>query len=138
MLEVGDQLPPWRVASVDPAQMKALAELLADPNPIHLDAQAVRQLGLGDRVINQGPANLAYAVNLFQSALPGAVIEQLDARFMANVCGGDAVEARATVTAVDAAHRRVTLEYALHVAGGNPAVAGIAVLRLPPEPGDHQ
>lgn len=133
MLEIGDELPPWRVASVDPARMRALAELLEDPNPIHLDPEAVRRLGLGDRVINQGPANLAYAINLFQSALPGAVIERLDARFMANVFGGDAVEARARVTDVDAAQRRVTFEYALHVDGGNVAVGGIAVLRLPPE-----
>lgn len=129
MLKIGDTLPFWRLEHVDPAQMKALAELLADPNPIHLDPEAVRRLGLGDRVINQGPANLAYAINMFQAALPGAVIERLDARFMANVYGGDAVEARATVTAIEG--DRATFEYVLQVDGGGAAVGGTAVLRLP-------
>jgi 3-hydroxybutyryl-CoA dehydratase len=38
-------LPAWKLDRVDPGKMKTLALLLADPNPIHLDAAAARRLG---------------------------------------------------------------------------------------------
>ena len=46
-LEPGAALGPWVVEHVDPEHMKTLAILLADPNPIHLDADAARRAGLG-------------------------------------------------------------------------------------------
>ena len=132
MHSVGDLLTPWRLEQVEPANMRELADLLRDPNPIHLDAAAVKQLGLGDRVINQGPANLAYIVNMLNAALPGASLLQLDARFLSNVFGGDAVEAGGRVTSVasDASGTRVSCEIWLNVDGRGPAVGGSAVLLL--------
>jgi acyl dehydratase len=112
--------------------MRELADLLRDPNPIHRDAAVVKQLGLGDRVINQGPANLAYIVNMLKAAFPGAAVLQLDARFLANVFGGDAVEAGGRLTCVDsdAAGTRLSCEVWLNAADRGPAVAGTAVLLL--------
>lgn len=133
MHSVGDLLPPWRVDRIDPANMRELADLLRDPNPLHLDAAVVKQLGLGDHVINQGPANLAYIVNMLSAALPSASLLQLDARFLANVFGEDAVEAGGRVTSVDsdAAGTRLGCEVWLNVAGRGSAVGGSAVLLLP-------
>ena len=133
MLEVGDTLGPWRLPSVEPDKMRALAQVLRDPNPIHLDPNAVAKLGLGDRVINQGPANLAYIVNMLNTALPGARLEQLDARFLANVFGGDAVEASARVTAVETVPggTRVRCEASLVVPERGPTVTALAVLLVP-------
>ena len=37
--------------------MDVFADILDDPNPIHLDPEAVGRRGLGDRTINQGPAS---------------------------------------------------------------------------------
>ena len=37
MITVGDVLPPFRIASIDPEAMKVWAVALHDPNAIHLD-----------------------------------------------------------------------------------------------------
>ena len=63
-VRVGTELEPFVVDVVSAEKMKLMAALLHDPNPIHLDAEAVRGLGMGDRVVNQGPANQAYLVNM--------------------------------------------------------------------------
>ena len=55
MIVVGDVIPPWVMPSVDPARMKTMAAILRDPYPVHWDRVANEALGLGGRVINQGP-----------------------------------------------------------------------------------
>lgn len=130
--QIGDLLRPLRIPSVSAADMHDWARVLGDPNPIHLDPQAVKAKGLGDRVINQGPANLAYVITMLQSALPDARLCSLDARYVDNVFGGDCVEAGAKVTAVEAGDSpRVTCEFWLNVESRGPALQGVAVLQLP-------
>jgi acyl dehydratase len=130
MTSVGDCLPARRIESVSPQNMRRLAETLRDPNPIHLDPAAVAKLGLGDRVINQGPANLAYIINMLHAAFPGAQLLQLDARFLANVFGGDAVEAGGRVTAIAEDGKRITCDTWLNVDGRGPAVSAQAQLLI--------
>ncbi|MFC4312657.1 MaoC family dehydratase [Steroidobacter flavus] len=134
MISIGDALPAWRIDAVSPANMRRLAETLRDPNPIHLDPAAVAKLGLGDRVINQGPANLAYIVNMLHAAFPGAQLLQLDARFLANVFGGDAVEAGGRVTAIADGGTRISCDTWLNVDGRGPAVSAQAQLLLGTSP----
>jgi len=55
------ELPAWKLDGVDPARMKTLALLLADPNPIHVDQAAARRLAGTDQVVNQGPATRPWA-----------------------------------------------------------------------------
>lgn len=124
-MKAGDELRGWR-HEVRASAMVPLASILRDPNPIHLDPAAVAAAGLGDRVINQGPANLAYIVNMLGKALPAFRIERLDSRFLLNVRDGDIVEARATI--VDATDDRVTCEVWLDLRGTGPAVKGRATL----------
>lgn len=88
-----DQALPSLRHRVDPSAMAKLADILRDPNPIHLDPAAAAALGLGDRVVNQGPANLGYIINMLAAALPGHRLVELDSRYLANVFGGDLVEA---------------------------------------------
>ena len=98
---VGDELPPWSLESVGAGPMARFAVLLADPNPIHLDPDAVRALGMGDRVVNQGPLNLAYLQNMLIGYAGGPDrIRELRLRFAANVFAGDRVVAGGRVTAV--------------------------------------
>lgn len=132
MIAVGDSLPSLRIESVSAEKMRELAVVLRDPNPIHLDPAAVARLGLGDRVINQGPANLAYIVNMLRAAFPKSTLLQLDARFLGNVFGGDAVEAGGRVTLVtpETQGTRVGCETWLNVDGRGPAVTANAVLLL--------
>jgi acyl dehydratase len=99
---VGDELPELVVAAVDAEKMKTMAALLRDPNPIHWDVDAVRDLGMGDRPVNQGPNNMAYLVNLLASYAGGYEgVLALRVRFLANVFAGDRLVAGGTVTAVD-------------------------------------
>jgi 3-hydroxybutyryl-CoA dehydratase len=128
----GQTLGPLRIPSVSAAQMKEWAEVLRDPNPIHLDPEAVKAKGLGDRVINQGPANLSYIIAMLQTVLPQARICSLDVRYLDNVFAGDAVEAGATIVAVGADDpTRITCEVWLNVETRGAAIQGSAVLNLP-------
>src|SRR3546814_12612112 len=71
-LNAGDELPPFVIESVNADAMKEWAVFLHDPNPIHLDVEVVKAKGLGDKVINQGPANVAYVMNMLAAAFPGS------------------------------------------------------------------
>jgi len=100
--------------------MKILAKILRDPNPIHLDASAVAEAGLGDRVINQGPANVAYIISMVQAALPEHCLSRLKSQYLANVRDGDHVEAGGTITA--SSTEAIVCEAWLRVNGGANAV----------------
>jgi acyl dehydratase len=125
----GTQLGPRVIESVDPEKMKLFAVVLADPNPIHLDPEAVKAAGLGDRVINQGPTGMGYLLNMLQEAVPGATVEELKVRFSANVVGGDRVEAAGVVESVE--DGRARCDVWLDVTGGKRALSGTATLVLP-------
>ena len=77
--------------------MKTLALLLADPNPIHLDAAAARRLGVADRPVNQGPSTMAMAANMVLAAFPGARLVSLRTRLLGLVLAGDSVEGGGSV-----------------------------------------
>ena len=86
------RLPAWKLDHVDPARMKTLALLLADPNPIHVDAAAARRLGVADRPVNQGPSTMAMAVNMVLAAFPGARLTSFRSRLLGLVLAEDSVE----------------------------------------------
>jgi 3-hydroxybutyryl-CoA dehydratase len=123
---VGDMLPPFTIESVSPEAMKQWAVFLADPNPIHLDVEVVKAKGLGDRVINQGPINVAYMMNMLMAAFPGAKIEAMDSRFLDNVYGGDKALASGKITAVEG--NRISCEFTLDVEGRGTVNSGTATL----------
>jgi 3-hydroxybutyryl-CoA dehydratase len=75
----------WHLARVDAQRMKVFALLLGDPNPIHLDPDAVRRLGLGEAQINQGPSTMAMVYNLFAQTHPHHRVRRLGVRLLANV-----------------------------------------------------
>ena len=103
--------------------MKLLALLLRDPNPIHLDPDAAAALGFGRACVNQGPANLAYALSHLVGSRPGERLVAFDARFHATVLAGDVVH---PVLGADGR------SFALHGADGRVAVSGRA--ELDPDP----
>jgi 3-hydroxybutyryl-CoA dehydratase len=129
-LEVGDALAPWVMDSVDPEAMRGLAELLDDPNPIHLDAQAAAALGLGDRQVNQGPANCAYVINMLREAFPDGELRAMRFRFKSPVHAGDRVVAGGRITERTRRGRVVTFvcDAWLDVSGGGRAVVGTATI----------
>jgi 3-hydroxybutyryl-CoA dehydratase len=128
-LEIGSELGPLTIESVSPEHMKTLAVVLDDPNPIHLDPEAVKALGMGDRVINQGPAGVGYVLNMLAEAAPEATVADIDVRFMANVLGGDRCVAAGRVEAVGD-DGTVTCRVWLDVEGGKRAIDGTATLSV--------
>jgi 3-hydroxybutyryl-CoA dehydratase len=128
-LEVGSELGPLTIESVSPEHMKTLAVVLDDPNPIHLDPEAVKALGMGDRVINQGPAGVGYVLNMLAAAAPEATVVDIDVRFLANVLGGDRVISAGKVDAVGD-DGTITCSVWLDVDGGKRAIDGTATLSV--------
>lgn len=127
----GDALPDLVVESVDPERMKTMAALLRDPNMIHLDPAETARLGMGDRVVNQGPINMGYVQTMLAGAAGGVDrVRRTSFRFLANVHAGDRVVAGGRVTAVrdGAAGREVDCEVWLDVSGGARALSGTATL----------
>jgi 3-hydroxybutyryl-CoA dehydratase len=127
-VSVGDALPPFVIESVSADAMKDWAVFLADPNPIHLDPEVVQAMGLGDKVINQGPANVAYVANMLMAAIPGARIERADNRFVDNAYAGDRLVASGTVTTVDGP--RITCDTLLMANDSRTVITGTATLIL--------
>ena len=123
----GDALPPFVIEAVSPEAMKAWAVFLADPNPIHLDVEVVKAKGLGDRVINQGPINVAYMMNMLMAAFPDGRIERMDSRFVDNVYADDKAVASGTVTAVEG--DRVECAVQLDVEGRGTVNSATATVR---------
>jgi len=118
-------LPPLS-HTVGQDAMDVFADILDDPNPIHLDPAAAAAAGLGDRTINQGPANFGYVLNMLLAAFPGALIRDLDVRLLANVCAGDRVTAGGEVTSREPG--RVGCAVWLDVEGGARAIEGTATV----------
>jgi 3-hydroxybutyryl-CoA dehydratase len=123
---VGDVLPPFTIESVSPQAMREWAVFLADPNPIHLDVEVVRAKGLGDRVINQGPINVAYMMNMLMRAFPQGRIKAMDSRFLDNVYAGDRATVSGKVTAVE--DGTVTCEFTLEIDGRGAVNSGTAII----------
>lgn len=129
-IKIGDELTPFCIDSVSPESMKAWAVFLHDPNPIHLDPEVVKAKGLGDRVINQGPTNVAYIMNMLQNAFPEGKIEELDSRFLDNVYGGDKIETFGAVTDIssDNSSTRINCSIGLRVEGRGDVISGTATV----------
>jgi acyl dehydratase len=125
---VGSALPPFVVDEVSPQAMQQWAGFLADPNPIHLDPAAVKAKGLGDRVINQGPANVAYMMNMLMRAFPAGRIVSMDSRFLGNVCGGDRAVVNGKVTAIDG--NRFSCELMLEIEGRGAVNSATAIVEV--------
>lgn len=128
---VGNSIPEWELTRVSREKMKTLAPILADPNPIHFDLDAVRALGMGDRPINQGPNNLAYVMNML-AAWSGSHrnLRRIRVRFLDNVFGDDHVMARGTITEVRTENGRTLADCAVElvVVGRGPALSGTATV----------
>jgi acyl dehydratase len=129
---VGTEIPAWDMPSVEAARMRTMAAILRDPYPVHWDRDANERIGFGGRVINQGPLNLGYIVNMLHAWTGPGSVRRLTVRFGAPVLDEDHVTAHGKVTAIDevGGERRATCEVWL-ARDGVPIVTGSAVVALP-------
>lgn len=121
---MSESVPVREFGPVSAEKMKTMAAILQDPNPIHWDVEVVKSLGMGDRVVNQGPINMSFLVNTITSWTddPGA-LRSLTIRYQANVFGGDTVRCEGEVT--EPGDGVATLQVTASV-DGNPVVSGTA------------
>jgi len=133
---VGSPIPPWSHGPVSAEKMKVFAAIARDPNPIHWDRAAVAERGLGERLINQGPTNLGYVINMLLAWTGPASLRELTVRFTSNVFDGDIVTAGGVVTAIreGRGERLADCDVWLDRDDGTRAVAGSATVVLPDEP----
>lgn len=132
-VEVDTPIPPWKLPAVSPEKMKIFAAIARDPNPIHWDRAAVAERGLGDRLINQGPTNLGYVINMLLVWAGPASLRELTIRFTSNVFDGDQIVAGGVVTAIreDQDGRIAECDVWLDRGDGTRALAGTASVALP-------
>lgn len=117
----GQMLPPLEVADITRERMLKVMAVMGDENPLHDDEALASELGFRG-IVNQGPANLAYVVNmLLRWCGNPTAIRSMRFRFLDNVVPGDELEARATVTALDEGEVECAFELAsaqrLHLTG---------------------
>lgn len=95
----------WASTEVDPVRqddMRVVAALLQDPNPIHWDAEAVSAAGLGNRTINQGVMNLSYLLRFVSASVSAEYrVERFRVRLTANVYESETVMCSAEAMTVD-------------------------------------
>ena len=131
-VSVGTAISPWVMDSVDPARMRTMAAILRDPYPVHWDREANAAIGFGGRVINQGPLNLSYIVNMLHAFTGEGSVRRLTVSFGPPVLDGDRVVACGDVTTIDEVdgERRATCAVRLE-RDGRAVVTGTAVVALP-------
>lgn len=98
----GEAITPLRIERVEAGQMKTMAALLRDPNPIHFDPAVTAALGMGEGTVNQGPTNVGWVVSALMAWTGGgpASLLRLTVRLTGNVFSGDHVEAGGVVEQV--------------------------------------
>ncbi len=96
----GDELPPLRKEAVTREQLAAYAAASGDHNPIHLDDEAARQVGL-DGVIAHGMLSMGFLGEYAAAVAGPARVRRLKARFAAMVRPGDELTCRGIVRAVE-------------------------------------
>lgn len=137
----GDELPSYDVPSITPHELLEVMDVMRDTNPIHSDPELARALGFRG-LVNQGPANLGYIVQMLLRAAPGAAVQDLRFRFHDNVVPGDELVATGTVQEVHGSPTGdvLTCSFALSDRPGGTSdgsgaaptrVSGTAVLEVP-------
>ena len=102
--------------TVTDRDIELFAEVSTDRNPVHLDDDYARDTIFAGRIAHgMLTAGLISAVIGEQLPGHGTVYLAQSMRFLAPVRPGDTVEARVTVTEIDHAKRRVTLDCACTV-----------------------
>jgi 3-hydroxybutyryl-CoA dehydratase len=128
-LSIGQSAEMSRV--VGAGDIETFAEVSGDTNPVHLDEAYAATTTFGERIAH-GMLSGAYVSAVLGTKLPGpgAIYLSQSLRFRRPVRIGDLVTARATVTALDPAKGRVTLETVCLV-DGKTVVDGEAVVIAP-------
>ena len=131
-LSVGQSAELTRTVQAD--DLVAFATVTGDDNPVHLDEAFAKTTSFGGRIAH-GMLSAGYISAVIGTKLPGsgAIYLEQTLRFRRPVRIGDAVTARAEITAIDAERARITLAIDCRVAG-KVVVDGEATIMVPRRP----
>jgi acyl dehydratase len=137
---IGESLSSLVKPPITQEQLNRYADASGDHNPIHLDEEAARHVGL-DSVIAHGMLSMAFLgqfVSTLIAGVPGAYIEWLKVRFTNTVHVGDTITCHGVLkerTAAGAGHAeagsRVTLECWAQNQKGDKVTTGVAIVSIP-------
>lgn len=126
-LTVGAQLPPLPLPPVSRATLALFAGASGDHNPIHIDLEVARSVGLDD-VFAHGMLSMAYLARLLTNSVPQERIRSFSVRFAAITPVGATPTCTATVVAVE--DGLATLELAVTLADGTTTLTGDAIVAI--------
>ena len=117
--------------TVTEKEIELFAEVSGDNNPVHLDAEYAAGTMFKERIAH-GMLSAGFISAVIGTRLPGpgAIYMSQQMRFKAPVKIGDVVTARCTITDIDEARRRVTLETVCLV-DGKAVIEGEALVMVP-------
>jgi acyl dehydratase len=133
---IGQQLTPLVKPAITQDQLRLYSEASGDYNPIHLNEQAARQVGL-DGVIAHGMLSMAFLgqfVSQQIADIPGARIEHLKARFLNMVRLGDTLTYQGIIkaqTTNDDLSQSIAVECWAQNQKGDKVTTGEAVVIIP-------
>ncbi|WP_052887503.1 MaoC/PaaZ C-terminal domain-containing protein [Thermogemmatispora carboxidivorans] len=133
---IGTELPPLVKPPVTREQLRRYAEASGDYNPIHLDDEAARRVGL-DGVIAHGMLSMAFLGQFIEQQIasyPEAFLARLKVRFASMVRPGDVLTCRGRVTARSReadGRELITIECWAENQRGERVTGGEALISLP-------
>lgn len=135
-IAVGESLPPLTRPPISQEQLRRYAEASGDHNPIHLDEEAARRVGL-DGVIAHGMLSMAFLGQFITqqvSAIPDAYLTHLHVRFNGMVRPGDVLTCQGMVqerTRTNDGREHLSIACRIENQNGNAVTSGEAVVSLP-------
>jgi len=106
--------------------MDLWAEILDDPNPIHLDVNSVKLLGLGEKTINQGHANIAYIINAINYNFPESEIIKLNNKMTDSIVEGDKITVSGHIENIVEKNKKIIITCQLQLNVGKEKVSVVS------------
>lgn len=126
---VGDSLPDRPGPDITKVRIRMVMDVMDDVNPVHIDEALVAQMGLRG-LVNQGPCNLAYMINMLVAWTGDPdCVQRLQVRFHNLVVPGDNTIAGGRVRAINK-DGSVDCDVWLKLADGTVMLAGIATVNV--------
>ena len=132
LYKTGQKLNKWTFL-VKQEYLVIWSQVLNDPNPIHLNNKKVEELGLGNKCINQGPANIAYILNCISSNFPEDQLINIKNKLNGNVFSDDRVTVEGQISDIEKKkdYLIISLNLNLHTQNQNSVLSSNALIRLP-------
>lgn len=125
MINVGDELPPLVVEPISRTTLALFAGASGDHNPIHIDVDVARSVGLDD-VFAHGMLSMAYLSRLLTGWAPQERLRSVQVRFTAITPVHGQPTCTGTVVSITDGLAKVKL--AVTLADGTVTLAGDAII----------